>query len=64
MSIILDLRYLGQEADRELKFLHNLDRVYKNLHKIFEVSIIFGGRLAALFSKVPKLEIKVLITFT
>ena len=45
-----------QEADRKLKFLHDLDTSYKNLHKNFEVSTIFGGRLAAHFSKVLKLE--------
>ena len=46
---------MGHEADRELKFLHDLDIGYENLHKNFEVSTIFAGRLAAPFSKVPKL---------
>ena len=45
-----------QEADRKLKFLHDLGTGYKNLHKKFEVSTIFGGRFPAPFSKVPKLE--------
>ena len=28
---------MGQEADSELKFLHDLDIGYENLHKFFEV---------------------------
>ena len=48
---------MGQEADRELKFLHDLDKgLNENLHTNFEVSTIFRGRLAAAFSKVLKLE--------
>ena len=53
-----------QEADRKLKFLHDLDTGYKNLHKNFEVSTIFGGRFPAPYSKVPKLEAVHLHTLT
>ena len=56
MRMNLDLSYLGQAADRELKILHNLDTGFENLYKNFEVSTICGGCLAAHFSKVPKLE--------
>ena len=56
MRMTLDLSYLGQAADRELKFLHKLDIGFENLYNNFEVSNNFRGRLAAPFSKVPKLE--------
>ena len=46
---------MGQEADRGLKFLHDLDIGYENLHKIFEVSIIFACSFTGHFSKEPKL---------
>ena len=44
-------RYLGQEADRELKFLHDLDTGYENLHKNFEVSMSFLTTVLQLFFK-------------
>jgi hypothetical protein len=47
---------VGQEADSELKFLHDLDIGYENLQKKFQVSTIFGCRFIAHFSKVPKLK--------
>jgi len=56
MRMTLDYRYLVKEADRKLKFLHDLDTGYENLHKNFEMSTISVDRLAAPFSKVPKLE--------
>ena len=46
---------MGQEADRGLKFLHDLDIGNENLHKILEVSNILACSFTAHFSKVPKL---------
>ena len=48
---------MGQEADGELKFLHDLDIGYENLHKNFEVSTTFTCSFTAHFSKVPKLYV-------
>ena len=55
MELTLNIRYMGQEADRGLKFLHDLDIGYENLHKFFEVFSIFACSFTAHFSKVPKL---------
>ena len=46
---------MGQEADRGLKFLRDIDIGYENLHIFFEVSIIFACSFTAHFSKEPKL---------
>ena len=46
---------MGQEADRGLTFLHDLDIGYENLHKNVEVSTIYACSLTAHFSKEPKL---------
>ena len=55
MELTLNIRYMGQEADRGLKFLHDLDIGYENLYKFSEVFTIFACSFAAHFSKVPKL---------
>ena len=55
MGLTLNIRYMIQEADRGLQFLHDLDIDYENLHKILEVSTIFAWSFTAHFSKVPKL---------
>ena len=55
MELTLNIRYMGQKADRGLKFLHNLDIGYENLHKNVEVFTIFACSFTAHFSKVPKL---------
>ena len=55
MELTLNIRYMRQEAYRGLKFLHDLDIGYENLHKHFEVFTIFAYSLTAHFSKVPKL---------
>ena len=54
MELTLNIRYMGQEADRGLKFLHDLDIGYENLHNFFEVFSIFACSFTAHFSKVPK----------
>ena len=36
MELTLNIRYMRQEAYRGLKFLHDLDIGYENLHKHFE----------------------------
>ena len=33
MELTLNIRFMGQEAERGLKFLHDLDIGYENLHK-------------------------------
>ena len=40
---------MGQEGDRGLKFLHDLDIGYENLHNFFEVSTIFACSFTAHF---------------
>ena len=55
MELTLNIRYMGQEADIGLKFLHDLDIGYENLHNVFEVFTIFACSFTAHFSKVPKL---------
>ena len=44
---------MGQEADRGLKFLHDLDIGYENLHKIFEVSTFSRAVLQLIFQRNP-----------
>ena len=55
MELTLNIRYMGQGAERGLKILHDLDIGYENLHTIFEVFTIFACSFTAHFSKVPKL---------
>ena len=55
MELTLNIRFMGQEAERGLKFLHDLDIGYENLHKVFGVFTIFACSFTAHFSKVPKL---------
>ena len=40
MGLPLNIRFMRQEAG--LKFLHELDIGYENLHNFFEVSTIFA----------------------
>ena len=55
MGLTLNIRYMRQEADIGLKFLHDLDIGYDNLHKNVEVSTMFACSFTAHISKVPKL---------
>ena len=47
MELTLNIRSMGQEAERGLKFLHDLDIGFENLHKIFEVFTIFACSFTA-----------------
>ena len=47
MELTLNIRYMGQEAERGLKFLHDLDIGYENQHKFFEVFTIFACSFTA-----------------
>ena len=47
MELTLNIRFMGQEAERGLKFLHDLDIGYENLHKFFEVFTIFACSFTA-----------------
>ena len=53
MELTLNIRYMGQEAERGLKFLHDLDIGYENLHTIFEVFTIFACSLQLIFQRYP-----------
>ena len=50
MGLTLNIRCMGQEVDRGLKFLHDLDIGYENLHNNFKVSTIFACSFTAHFS--------------
>ena len=54
MELTLNIRYMGQEAERGLKFLDDLDIGYENLHKFFEVFTIFACSFTAHFSKLQR----------